>query len=142
MAKVVIGKTISLRPTTEETNNLRSYMKKQNFKKPSEALKQILKDELPKLEKDKLEPQLEQKPRSESLPLLRQIEDATGLLLACPLRSIPVPYENPIVHWKAPVDTSVCKTCSKYPCESWQDYESWKKFNPDLRPQPTTTRAK
>ena len=44
---------------------------------------------------------------------------ATGIIINCPLRPLPIPYEKPFVTWKVPIDSTVCKTCPKYPCESW-----------------------
>lgn len=136
MGKVVIGKTLSLRPTKREAQNLVLYMEKHKLKKATFALKKIL-TELT-LEDKTTTPQLEREKPVESP--FSQTSKATGILIKCPLRAIGVPYEKPFVHWKPPVDTSVCKTCSKYPCESWEDIESWKRT---ARPttQPTTKRA-
>ena len=54
---------------------------------------------------------------------------ATGIIIKCPLRAMPVPYEKPFVTWKVPVDSSVCKTCPKYPCESWDEIFSEKRLS-------------
>ena len=54
---------------------------------------------------------------------------ATGIIINCPLRPLPIPYEKPLVTWKVPVDSSVCKTCRKYPCERWNIILSEKRLS-------------
>lgn len=81
-----------------------------------------------------LETEIEQLKKAPAPPKLEQpkleAKGITGKLIQCPLRSVPVPYEKPFVFWKAPVDSSVCKTCHKYPCESWKDLLSWQRTEP------------
>lgn len=84
-----------------------------------------------------LEAEIEQLRKAPIAPKLDAVEQpklkgkgVTGMLIQCPLRPVPVPYEKPFVFWRAPVDSSVCKTCDKYPCESWEDLLSWQRTEP------------
>jgi len=56
--------------------------------------------------------------------------EGTGIIVQCPIRPLPFPIDNPIMKLRLPVDSSVCKTCSKYPCDSWGHVESWAKYSP------------
>lgn len=50
----------------------------------------------------------------------------TGAIIECPIRPTPIPICawcdscSNVVYMKAKVDSSVCKTCPKYPCETWE----------------------
>jgi len=86
MSRVVIGKTLSIRLSETEANNLKFYMKKHKVKKPSEALKQILNDELPKLEKEDLATQLEESPIPFSQKDLDEASKIAQILAIYPMR--------------------------------------------------------
>lgn len=58
-------------------------------------------------------------------------EPSTGILIKCPRQTVPVPYGDPWIVWQAPVDSSVCKGCSAYPCESWENIFSEKNVHPE-----------
>jgi len=139
---VEIAKIIGFRPTEKALEKINEAMKKEGLNK-SQAIVFLIERETPK-------PQLEHAPEKAggrnikcphchgtvvlSTPL--NVLDATGTIVQCPMRPLPVPYEKPFVTWKAPVDASVCKTCSKYPCETWEIIESEKRLGLSKTPLP------
>lgn len=62
-------------------------------------------------------------------PINEATEETTGIIIACPLRILPFPIDRPIMTLRLPIDSSVCKSCSKKPCDSWLHIESWSKTN-------------
>jgi len=86
------------------------YMKEHNLTSRSQAVNEIVKSFQP----DQFE----------------KLGDATGTIINCPLRPLPIPLEKPFATWKVPVDSSVCRTCDKYPCETWKQQNSWERINP------------
>lgn len=60
----------------------------------------------------------------------------TGIIIECPMRPTTVPIcwcSNCFntVYMKQQVDSSVCKTCPKYPCEPWEDIFAQKRMDPE-----------
>jgi len=133
----------SWRLSEKALENLKKHATQKNLNQ-TRALNLVLE----KLEEAK--PQLERSPEKEggrnikcphcegeivlSAPL--NVLDAVGTIVQCPIRPVAVPYESPFVIWKAPVDASVCKTCSKYPCETWEIIESEKRLGLSKTPLP------
>lgn len=97
-----MGKVTCFRPSEKAEQAIVSLVKEKKAKNKSDAVNQLI--------QKALEPQLEFPPKTDD----RKIPETTGILVACELRSIPVPYDEPFVLWKPPVDSSVCKTCPKY----------------------------
>lgn len=97
---------IPFRPTEKTLAIVENYMKEHNIKSRSKAVNAVLE-------------QFQQ-----PMP-----EGYTGQLISCPLRPAIFCQDCPFdfdkyMHVKGLVDSSVCKTCQKYPCESWEQIES------------------
>lgn len=116
-------KPISFRPTPKISKYVDSQQQKHPKKKPSHIIIEMLELAISRSGQE----------GKSSLP--------TGIILQCPARSfslgtflksaygtICVPKG---VYWKPPVDSSVCKTCSKYPCETWEWILSGKRCFPN-----------
>jgi len=81
--------------------------------KSDEAINLLLKNKEAKNKSDAVNQLIEKGLSSQS----EQLEDVTGLIIPCPMR-------------EAQVDSSVCKTCHKYPCDTWEDIKSWARVSP------------
>lgn len=82
---------------------------------------------------------LEHKPKNTSIAINKIIEQFlspkpegfTGDLVSCPMRPYPLCDDCSLCEGmviNAVVDSSVCKTCTKYPCETWKNIESEKRI--------------
>lgn len=110
MARGKMSKPIAFRPTEKTVEAIDVLLKNKEAKDRTEAVNKLIEKGL-------------EHPRTEG-------EEPTGIILHCPLRLLPYPLEEPISLWKVPVDSSVCKTCHKHPCSSWEEQKSWERINP------------
>jgi len=97
-----VVEVIPFRPTDKALAIVADYMKENKVKSRSQAVNEILQQ------------------HKQPMP-----EEYTGQLIDCPMRFVMFcdncPFDfGEYMHVKAPVDSSVCKTCPKYPCESWE----------------------
>lgn len=88
---------IGFRPSASSLAILKAYMKEHNIKSKSKAVNEIL--------------EAYKQPFS---------EEVTGTSVACPLRPMTFELFSETITINTDVDTSVCKGCSKYPCETWE----------------------
>jgi len=107
-----VSNPIPFRPTEQARNIIKTYMKEHSLKSRSQAVNEIIEKSATQLEPSE------------------KLGDATGTIINCPLRPLPIPLEKPFATWKVPVDSSVCRTCDKYPCETWKQQFSWERINP------------
>jgi len=82
-------------------------------KKADEAINLLVKSKKAKSKSDAVNQLIEKGLSSQS----EQLEDVTGLIIPCPMR-------------EAQVDTSVCQTCHKHPCDTWGHIKSWARVSP------------
>jgi len=113
-----LGKTLAFRPTPKIEQHIKQEQHKHRKKSKSDIIIELCNKALAK---EILE---------ETTPLKPTTQQTTGILLACPQRTVPVPYEKPFVRWKTPVDSSVCESCGDYPCDTWEDVFAEKRMNP------------
>lgn len=101
-------RTRTFRPTDKSNGIIESYVREHKSKSASIAINNIIEQFL------------------SPLP-----EGVTGDLVSCPIRPYPICddcslCEGIVLH--ALVDSSVCKSCMKYPCETWENIESEKRI--------------
>jgi len=113
-----LGKTVAFRSTPKIENYIKQEQRKHRKKSVSDIIIELCNKGLAK---EILE---------ETTPLKPTTQQTTGILLACPQRSVPVPYEKPFGTWKSPVDSSVCQSCENYPCDTWEEIFAEKRMNP------------
>lgn len=100
------AKRIIFTPTERTLALISEYMNKHDIKNKSIAINKLIES-----------------------PINEATEGITGQIIACPLRVLPFPINRPIMTLRLPIDSSVCKSCSKKPCDSWLHIESWSKYN-------------
>lgn len=102
---MVEDKPIAFRPSDKALAILKDYMKTNNLKSKSQAVNDII----------------------EQHQKVEFSEEVTGVLIHCRLR--PYWVDAPVLPFieLALVDTSVCKSCPRYPCEAWKMSESWER---------------
>lgn len=107
-------KLIPFKASEKALTNLKQYMTDNNMKSRSGAVNDILEKWGTKTPSD---------PSGEGIATS---ELPTERLIECPIRTVAfcVDCLRHRLRVKAPVDTSVCRSCQKYPCESWKWIES------------------
>lgn len=109
MGRGKMGDVIAFRPSEKSEEAINLLIKSKEAKNKSDAVNQLIEKGL--------------SPQSE-------LGEETGVIVQCPIRPVPFPPKNPIMNISLPVDSSVCKTCSKYPCDSWGHIQSWARVSP------------
>jgi len=108
-------KTIGFRPSEKSDEAINLLLKNKEAKSKSEAVNILI---------------------ERGLSSQSELGEATGIIVQCPMRPVPFPPKKPFQNINLPVDSSICKTCSKYPCDAWKDIESWAKVSPRTTSQP------
>lgn len=114
--------TIGIRPTDQLQHYVDSELEKNPKKKKSEIIIELCEKGLSYSGQQTTAG--EKKPSS----------PPTGIILECELRRRPVRIASWSKNWVYPrqfVDSSVCKTCPKYPCEEWECIFTEKRLFPD-----------
>jgi hypothetical protein len=107
------NKPIAFRPTDELQKYIDAETKKDKTKSESQILNELFEKCLSYLGLAKED------------QIMAPSQLPTGTILECPLRPMTVQIlkGGTWVYPKREVDSSVCKTCPSYPCESWKQLE-------------------
>jgi len=104
----ILKSVVPFRPTEKASEIIKAYMTENKLKSKSKAVTEII-------ERFKA-----------PLP-----EGVTGNLVSCPMRPYAICDDFSLCEGiviNAVVDSSVCKTCLRYPCETWKNIESEKRI--------------
>ena len=118
VTREVRNPTIGFRPTDQIQEYIDSQLKKDSTKSKAEIIRELCEQAISYSGQEGKSPS--------QIP--------TGIVLECELRRTPVriaSWSKSVVYPRQFVDSSICKTCPKYPCEEWKWIFTEKRLNPD-----------